>query len=116
MRQKTLSIDFDGVIHRYSKGWQDGSIYDPPMESAIEHLKELVDKGWRIVIFTTRLNPEVCSDVKASENELKNWLSKNGFQENTHYHELTALKPIATAYIDDRAAKFTNWSDISKQF
>lgn len=30
----TISIDFDGVIHQYSKGWQNGEIYDPPIRGA----------------------------------------------------------------------------------
>lgn len=31
MDKKTIVFDFDGVIHRYSKGWQNGSIYDKPV-------------------------------------------------------------------------------------
>lgn len=59
MKQKVICVDFDGVIHRYSKGWQDGAIYDPPMKGAKEELKRLVSKDYKVIIVTTRLNPEV---------------------------------------------------------
>lgn len=40
---RTIAVDFDGVIHKYSKGWQNGSIYDEPVEGAKEALLELLE-------------------------------------------------------------------------
>ncbi len=116
MKQRVICVDFDGVIHRYSKGWQDGAIYDPPMEGAKEELERLVSKDYKVIILTTRLNPEVNDDINLEKNKISKWLSANGFQRGTHYHDITAVKPIAGIYIDDRALRFTNWKDMSKYF
>ena len=42
--KKTIVFDFDGVIHRYSKGWQDGNIYDKPTKGIKETI-EILDVG-----------------------------------------------------------------------
>ena len=47
-----IAVDFDGVIHRYSKGWHDGTIYDEPVEGAREALEGLVDKGHMIIVYS----------------------------------------------------------------
>ena len=110
MTKQTIAIDFDGVIHKYSKGFQDGSIYDEPIEGVKEALKKL-SKKFRIVIFTTRLNP--CFDNEEKMNEdITNWLVKH----EIYHDELTNNKPPAIAYIDDRGIRFTNWEDILKYF
>ena len=52
---KTVAIDFDGVIHAYSKGWQDGSIYDDLLLGAIVALSTLMQR-YAVYVHTTR-NP-----------------------------------------------------------
>lgn len=108
----TKAIDFDGVIHKYSRGWQDGLIYDEPVEGALEGMKALVDAGFKVVIFTTRLSKDANGDkVFELEAEVRAWLMKHGFEWKKHFHEITGEKPLAVEYWDDRGRQFTNWKD-----
>lgn len=103
----TIAIDFDGVVHTYSKGWRDGTIYDPPIPGALESLRALMDT-YAVAIFTTR-------DVA----QVAEWLIGYGFacrtgHEGVFWSEqgellVTNQKPAAVAYIDDRAVHFTGW-------
>ena len=100
IREKTIAVDFDGVIHRYSRGWQGGALYDPPMEGAAQAIHRLIEEGYKVVVLTTRtdhLNIQI-------------WMRDNGFPEIP----ITSTKMPAIAYIDDRAVRFTNWADIRK--
>lgn len=99
--RKTLLIDFDGVIHRYRKGWADGKAYDEPMEGAKDTLRILVDRGYHIVVFSTR-----------PAEQIESWLEKWGFPA----YQVTDRKIVAHAIIDDRAIRFTNWKDIGNYF
>ena len=47
-------IDFDGPLHKYSKGYGDGDLYDEPSEGSKEFIDWLKGKGYQVVIFTTR--------------------------------------------------------------
>ena len=42
---KNISIDFDGVIHDWNKGWHDGTCYGEPIEGALEAVKLLSEKS-----------------------------------------------------------------------
>jgi hypothetical protein len=107
--ENTLAIDFDGVIHKNSKGFHDGTIYDDLIEGTKEALEEL-SKKYRLVIFSAKAR---------KDRPLIN--DKTGIQliwEYLHKHELdsyvdtvTSEKPRAFAYIDDRGIRFTNWKD-----
>lgn len=106
--RKNVLIDFDGVIHKYSKGFYDGTIYDPPTEGAKEAIDKLKNK-YRIVIFSARLSPTTNKDVEDQKKNMINWLSKY----NIYYDQLSYEKIPAVAYIDDLAIHFTgDWDDI----
>ncbi|MFC8515514.1 hypothetical protein [Streptomyces sp. NPDC057257] len=108
----TIAVDFDGVIHAYSKGWQDGTIYDPPMPGALEGLRVLMQQD-AVFIFTSR-----------STEQVADWLFERGdfnveweppgesiyeFWNDRHRILVTNRKLPATAYLDDRAVRFTDW-------
>ena len=102
---KTIAVDFDGVIHGYSKGWQDGSIYDPPVAGAAQTLDRLQRAGFRIVIYTTRAADRVIDGV-FQEGQLEKVASYLRSY-NIPFDEIFAgEKPLFVALIDDRAIRF----------
>lgn len=113
---KTLAVDFDGVVHRYSRGWQDGTIYDPPLPRALEALTTLMET-YAVFIHTTRDATDVAG-----------WLAARGFDtvvdvdgpkhpKREFWNERGALlvtdrKLPAIAYIDDRGIRFQSWKQV----
>lgn len=109
-------IDLDGTIHKYSKGYSDGTIYDDPFEGAKRVIGWLKDKGFEIIIFTTRASAEnakeMGGDHKDQIKSVENWLKLNGI----YFDKVTAEKLAADFYIDDKAIfiKDGNWDAVLK--
>lgn len=112
----TVALDFDGVIHRYSRGWQGGKIYDPPMPGAIEAIKETQEVE-AVVVFTARTDLDaVCAWLSARGIECvtqDEWDAERPAEEHgsAFWNEkervlVTNRKPAARVYLDDRAVKF----------
>lgn len=133
-RMQSVAIDFDGVIHKYSKGWQDGTCYDEAVELVFEAIQELM-KDYNVFIFSTR-----------KPKQIRNWLlpriMEQGFGDNPHDPQewevgkygftcqiipfwikfwnkrnvlgITRRKLPAMVYIDDRALRFDgDWTEIT---
>jgi hypothetical protein len=60
----TIAFDFDGVIHKYSKGWQDGTIYDTISEEWIKLVNELLEAGHGVFIMSTRSKRQIYRYMK----------------------------------------------------
>lgn len=106
MGRKNIVFDFDGVIHKYSKGWQDGSIYDAPVPGIKEVINEL-HKDYDIYVVTTRAR-----DL-GQQYAVENYLKENGIE----YDCVTSIKVPAEVYVDDRAITFDpeNISNLVKE-
>lgn len=58
-KKNTVAFDFDGVIHKYRNGWQNGSIYDDLNDSILQLIKTLLDNGHNVFIMTTRSRKQI---------------------------------------------------------
>lgn len=108
-----LLIDFDGVIHRYSKGVYNQKLYDIPVHGAKEFIDSVKDK-YRIVVFTARLTSFDIMNAsnRVSKEDIEEWMNKY----NIYYDEVTGQKLPAVAYIDDMGIEFTgNWNNVKKR-
>jgi FMN phosphatase YigB (HAD superfamily) len=100
----TIAIDFDGVIHAYSKGWNGGAIYDPPVPGTREAMQALRDKGYKIYIFSTRSNKMFRKkDEIDQDTAMKAYLAEHEIPYDKIW---TFGKPMADIYLDDRAIGF----------
>lgn len=101
MEKKTICIDFDGVIHDYSNGWQGEDVFGQMIPNADTGTSVLKQKGWTVIIFTTRKKTD----------ELEKWLKEHNIaydyiNENPGQPENTSGKIIADVYLDDRGICF----------
>ena len=108
-----IAIDFDGVIYKNSKGYHDGTVYDEPIEGALEAIKSFHDKGYTVVVFTGKVKPDRPSPNEKSMVQLvEEWLEKHGVLQ--YIKEVTCEKPRALVYIDDKGYRFTDWASTMK--
>ena len=97
-RNYSIAVDFDGVIHSYTSPWVSADVIpDPPVPGAIEWLNEM-DKKFHVIIFTTR------GKTAGGRIAVADYLREHGYHTSTH--NVTAEKPPALIYLDDRAVRF----------
>lgn len=98
LRGKTVAVDFDGVLHAYTRGWTGEIPEDPPMPGALDFVVRLLDAGAEVVVYTTR------ASTPGGLAATCRWLERYAFPADRL--RVTDGKPMAVAYVDDRAVPF----------
>jgi len=103
-----IAIDFDGVIHSFELGFHDGTIYGTPIPGSIESIKK-ISKKYKIVIYTAKAKKDrPLINGKTGIELVWEWLKK--YDIDQYVQEVTAEKPRAICYIDDKAIRFIDWN------
>lgn len=89
----TIAVDVDGVLAEYDAEAYDPMVIGEPRIGAQEFLQRLIDAGHTVIIHTCRAAEVVTA-----------WLDANALPYNSVWTE--AGKPLAQAYVDDRAVRF----------
>lgn len=109
----TVAVDFDGVIHLYSKGWHDGTIYDDPVPGALDGIRKIMSRdgmNQAVFIFTCRdivqvaewLSTKIRVPIVVDDGLHRFWGDRGSIL-------VTNRKLPAMAYLDDRAVVFQEW-------
>ena len=105
---QVIAIDFDGVIHSFELGFHDGTIYGTPISGSIESIKK-ISKKYKIVIYTAKAKKDrPLINGKTGIELVWEWLKK--YDIDQYIQEVTAEKPRAICYIDDKAIRFIDWN------
>ncbi len=98
-KQRTIAVDFDGVIADY-EGWGGTGAIGLPRKDVIEALIVLRSEGWKIVVYSCR-----------SETAIESYLVENSipFDEinKNSSRPSEGPKPSASVYWDDRAYRYS---------
>lgn len=110
--KRNLAIDFDGVIHDNNNGFADGRISGKPVKGTYEALSKLCQLYDLILLTSKALSDRPLIDGKTGTELVWEWL-KN-YKLDKFIKRVTAYKPRACYYIDDKAIKFLTWEDTLK--
>jgi hypothetical protein len=109
-KKRTVCFDLDGTLAAYD-GWTGVENIGKPLGRGVRLLKE-VAKTHRVIIYSCRANPRL--NPGRSEAELAkiiaDWFITNGLSFDEIYTGLG--KPVADAYVDDRAVEFNECSNV----
>lgn len=110
--RETIAVDFDGVIHDRT-GFGDGRALGTPVAGSLVGLRFLSQR-FRVIIYTSKARSDRPLVDGASGPELVwAWLAEHGVADCVA--DVTAEKPRAALFIDDRAVRFDTWEAVLRE-
>ena len=117
MKKPILCLDFDGVIHSYTSGWQGASVVpDPPVDGAMSFIDRAIE-DFDVHIYSSRSGQR--GGIKAMKYWLAGHMKEYFGPDRVRWDDVVSEinwpkeKPPAMVSIDDRAITFMGeWPDV----
>jgi len=121
MGKPILCLDFDGVMHSYTSGWQGPTVISDPHVPGLFEFIDAAAEHFEIVVYSSRSKEPGACDAMAMwmAKERKAWRDAGGKSPREFAGpvevKFSDTKPAAFLTIDDRGWQFDGtWPDIEK--
>ena len=110
---KLILIDFDGTIAPFGFLFN----FPPPIEGVVKFTQMMKRKGYRIGIFTSRLNKEWLQGVNQTAQQHTDYITEYNNRNAIPFDFITSDKYPCEQYFDDKATNVNNnWEEIILQW
>ena len=115
-KKKTIVFDFDGVIHKGYKGWNDGTIYGEIDLDLLYYIRKLM-KEYYIVISSNRPAKQIVDYMNDLNCGLEFELFEKNLENNMYWNKdniigVTNEKAVGILYVDDRGFRYHNLTEL----
>ena len=115
-KKKTIVFDFDGVIHKGYKGWNDGTIYGEIDFDLLYYIRKLM-KDYYIVISSNRPAKQIVDYMTDLDCGIDFELFEKDLENNMYWNKdniigVTNEKAVGILYVDDRGFRYHNLEEL----
>lgn len=104
MKSRTFAFDFDGVLSEYDGVFKGEEHVGKPIEEVVKAIKNLKKEGHKILVYSSR------SDAVLKKYCEEHKIPVDYYNRNPEFETGNPGKPVAFAYIDDRAVLYKGQS------
>jgi hypothetical protein len=107
----TITVEFDSVINPYSRGWQEGVLYEEKVVPGFWQWLETTSREFTVTVHSARFARP--GGMSATLTWLKEcYCREHGAEARLPFIKFAAMKPPSLLTIDARCVRFDgDWSD-----
>jgi hypothetical protein len=116
--KSVICLDFDGVIHSYTSGWEGADVVsDGPVHGAMAAILEYQAAGFEVAVYSSRSSSAHIGGIQAMRSAIFQWMHAHILEiHGTENMKLVTKATDAIVYPREKPAAFVTIDDRGIQF